>query len=449
MTIAAALDLLERQPPPGGEPDDRAQPDRPQQVVVIDQLEEVLTLDRNDTVGQTEFFRQLGSALRRGRRWALLSMREDHLGGLDKYKRYFQNELRATYRMDYLDEASALRAVQRPAAECGVDFQEKAARQLIADLRGVRADSVPDLPPADHARTGAWKPAGRSIRALGRNESNSRGGLVTVGRAARSGSRRQDPRTAGGPGQVTRSAPAAARAEPDEPVVYPYVEPVLLQVLCDSLWRILSKNSASFTEITEADLGKVKPYSTTLSKYYRHVVREAAGRDHETERAIRDWVEQHLVTKEGLRRPTRARPNVASPQDVMDRLQHRYLVRDDPRPGGTWWELSHDQLVQPAIDDNRAWRLANLPAWQVVADEWQRTGRPRDLLLQGADLRDALSAAKKLQLTLAEGDFLDESLRTAEEKGGRASLEYQRNWFRILMVLSVLLNLWLAYELWR
>jgi hypothetical protein len=96
MTIAAALDLLERQAPPGGEPDDRAQPDRAQpdraqQVVVIDQLEEVLTLDRNDTAGQTEFFRQLGSALRRGRRWALLSMREDHLGGLDKYKRYFQN----------------------------------------------------------------------------------------------------------------------------------------------------------------------------------------------------------------------------------------------------------------------------------------------------------------------------------------------------------------------
>ena len=112
------------------------------QLVVIDQLEEALTLDPNDRQGQRELFKQLGTALRRDRRWALLAIREDYLGGLDRYRQFFPNELRTTFRLDFLDEDAALRAIQLPAQEFGVTFTDEAAHQLVSDLRRVRAVSA-------------------------------------------------------------------------------------------------------------------------------------------------------------------------------------------------------------------------------------------------------------------------------------------------------------------
>jgi hypothetical protein len=43
------------------------------QLLVLDQLEEVLTLDPGDVKGRKEFFRQLGEALDHPRRWCLLA----------------------------------------------------------------------------------------------------------------------------------------------------------------------------------------------------------------------------------------------------------------------------------------------------------------------------------------------------------------------------------------
>jgi hypothetical protein len=444
MTIEGALDLFARLGPVGRDsrrwtatedhpaaatrPD--ARPQGPQQVVIIDQLEEALTLDPNDISGQAVFFRQLGQALRRGRRWALLSMREDHIGGIDKFKRYFHNELRTTYRLDYLDEKEALQAVVEPAAKRGVTFEEEAARQLVTDLRRVRADRTPELIP----RPGQADIRRRKGTGLALTTDRRSDGPAGARPAADHGARHvpvdiADPY--GGASQEWSS-------QSDE-LLYPYVEPVLLQVVCDSLWRILSKDR-NFSRITVTNLAEVRPYDTILSKYYRSVVRKAAGDDIDTERAIRDWVEEHLLTKQGLRRPTRALPHVDNPTEVLDVLQRRYLIRDDPRPGGTWWELAHDMLVPPVIQDNRAWQLSNLAAWQVVADEWYRTGRPRDLLLKNSDLREARWAARKGEVTAVEEEFLVESERVAEDEGQRARLLSQRNFFRTVMFLSLVLN---------
>jgi hypothetical protein len=399
ITIEEALDLFAAPDRPADAADGataqaEAAATQPQQFVVIDQLEEILTLSPDDLPGQTEFFRQLGAALRHGRRWAILAMREDYIGGIDKFRCYFQNELRATYRIDYLTEDSALRAVQRPAADHGVNFADDAARQLIADLRRVRAEIEADSLPTQDAKT-------------------SRG--------------------------ATRRM--ADQGPFDVRVVYPYVEPVLLQVVCDSLWRILTKRKTShFTEITLSDLDYVKPYNRALSQYYRHVVREAAGKDREVERAIRDWTERHLMTKQGLRRPTRTPPPVPNPEPVMDTLRNRYLIRDDPRPGGTWWELAHDMIVQPIVEDNQTWRLSHLYAWQVVADQWYRSGRDPGLLLKESELRDAWSTIPRHTLTKVEREFLSESRRSADEEGHRTRMKSQLTVLRLSLAASALLN---------
>ncbi|WP_246477488.1 ATP-binding protein [Actinokineospora xionganensis] len=109
-------------------------------VLVIDQLEEILTLDPTDRDATEEFFRQLGAALSDGTLFALLAVREDYMGGLDRYLRFLPGRLRARFRLDFLDHDEALAAVRRPAAEQRVSFVDGAAEKLVDRLARARVD---------------------------------------------------------------------------------------------------------------------------------------------------------------------------------------------------------------------------------------------------------------------------------------------------------------------
>jgi hypothetical protein len=87
-SISETLDLLATEPQP---------PE--QQLLILDRFEEILTLDPNDFSGQKDFFLQLGKALVNQDRWALIAMREDYMGGLDRFLRYVPGQLRATFRL--------------------------------------------------------------------------------------------------------------------------------------------------------------------------------------------------------------------------------------------------------------------------------------------------------------------------------------------------------------
>lgn len=50
------------------------------EVLILDQFEEILTLDPTDVPLKEAFFNQLGEVLRDHRRWALFAMREDYVG---------------------------------------------------------------------------------------------------------------------------------------------------------------------------------------------------------------------------------------------------------------------------------------------------------------------------------------------------------------------------------
>lgn len=103
-------------------------------VLIFDQFEEILSIDPTDWENQAVFFRELGEGLQDGRVWALVSMREDYIGGLDRFVRYMPGHLRTTYRLDFLDRAAAKVAIQRPARERGVEFADGAAAELVARL---------------------------------------------------------------------------------------------------------------------------------------------------------------------------------------------------------------------------------------------------------------------------------------------------------------------------
>jgi hypothetical protein len=124
--------------------------DRPP-VLVIDQLEEALTLDPTDWQTQQQFFRELGGVLASGGIWALLAMREDYMGGLARCLRLIPGHLRTRYRLDFLDPGEALAAIQKPAAGQGVTVTDEAAHALVDKLALAKVQSP--------EREAQWRPA--------------------------------------------------------------------------------------------------------------------------------------------------------------------------------------------------------------------------------------------------------------------------------------------------
>jgi hypothetical protein len=110
-------------------------------LLVIDQLEEVLTLDPTDWSAKERFFRELGAAVADEGLWVLLAMREDYMGGLDRYLRFVPGHLRARYRLDFLTHKEALAAIQKPAKAQDVTVTNAAAWALVEKLARTKVQS--------------------------------------------------------------------------------------------------------------------------------------------------------------------------------------------------------------------------------------------------------------------------------------------------------------------
>jgi WD40 repeat protein len=338
-------------------------------VLIIDQFEEILTVDPTDTGAKAEFFRQLGAVLADRERWILIAMREDHLAALDPFLHHLPNRLDARYRLDRLGPGAALDAIISPAdravgageKERGVGFQIAAAEQLVSDLRLVRVQQ-PD-------NTFDTKPG-------------------------------------------------------------PYVEPVHLQVVCKSLWE-MKENRTRSDPVSVDDIkalggtgagggpdGNLIGVDWVLAQYYRRKVKEAADQGKVGERRIRDWFEKRLITLTRSRQPVQRGEDeqygiTPAARDVLD---HAYLIREDIRGGTHWLELAHDRLIAPVLRDNVSWRLEKLHPFQRDAVIWHETGQV-GAVLGGSVLKEAeqWAAAHPDLLSPEDREFLDKSREHAEQ----------------------------------
>jgi hypothetical protein len=127
-------EYLERRRKVLSPPDEEPTPE----VLIVDQFEEILTLDPTDLTMKETFFAQLGDALRDHHRWVLISMREDYVASIDPYIRLLPNRLSARFRLDFLTPDPARAAMQEPARRGGVALSDAAAAKLVDDLRRVR-----------------------------------------------------------------------------------------------------------------------------------------------------------------------------------------------------------------------------------------------------------------------------------------------------------------------
>ena len=133
-----------------------------------------------------------------------------------------------------------------------------------------------------------------------------------------------------------------------------YVEAVQLQVVCYRLWNNLSADETTITEKHIASIGSV---NESLSAYYTDQVSKAKEKFNVPERIIREWFNNQLITKQGIRSQVMLEPEKSGGLDnqVIRFMESAHLVRAEKRAGSTWFELSHDRLIEPIRTDNEQW----------------------------------------------------------------------------------------------
>ncbi len=132
-----------------------------------------------------------------------------------------------------------------------------------------------------------------------------------------------------------------------------------------------------------------------------------------SERVIRDWFEHSLITDQSFRAQSFEFPHEHG-AEVLKALEDAYLIRADSRRGVNWYELTHDRMIAPVIENNAEWRESRLNPLQMRASEWEANGRPAGLLVTGEVLGDAETwASTSPDSTPVERDFVAAS-RVAE-----------------------------------
>jgi tetratricopeptide (TPR) repeat protein len=339
-------------------------------LLIFDQFEEVLTADPVDDKAKREFFVQLGRALRDRNRWSLFVIREDHAAALDPYLRFIPTRLSSTYRLDFLrindeeehGDEEVLAAIRNPAARAGVEFTVEAAKELVEDLRQIRVQQA----------DGTFE--------------------------RRPGS---------------------------------YVEPVHLQVVCRELWGCHADPAAITVEdlrslrVSDAASGETG-VDAVLARYYDKGVGRAAEKGHATERRVRNWCGQQLISPQGVRRSLLSgeERSWGVTAEALEVLKDAYLVRADQRQGIVYYELAHDRLIQPVRHANAAWRKLNPNPYVDQAALWRQGSENRaagagQLLLTGAALKKFEEWGQQHQEELEEvQDFLN-ACRAAEARRTR------------------------------
>ncbi len=151
--------------------------------------------------------------------------------------------------------------------------------------------------------------------------------------------------TAGAPGPAGRS-----------------VEPFHLQLICQRIEGIAAfKQQVSSGEIVVSfkDLGGEAALAETLESFYTDAIRSVPGRH--LRGAVRILCEQYLISPEGRRLSVEEREllrQLKLPRETLSQLVERRLLRTDRRSDSTYYELSHDALVQPVLASRRLQALA-------------------------------------------------------------------------------------------
>ena len=253
--------------------------------------------------------------LRHPHRWALFAIREDYLGGLDRYLPLLPSRLDNTFRL--------IRSI------CNPRVVQSSSRRFTPARRLPR--------PRSCAWSTTYAPSSRAGRAMSLRSSedyissryNSRLYAFACGK------------------WWSERSPDGAQAASPPPV-----------------------------PITEEDVGALGNVTEALADYYTESIARVADTP-ASERNIREWFDRRLITPQGLRSQVLKGDEQGLDDSVIEHLVDSYLIRKDDRRGIVWFELAHDPLIfQPIRASNAQWFETTLELFQSRRPCGARKGNP-------------------------------------------------------------------------
>ena len=133
-----------------------------------------------------------------------------------------------------------------------------------------------------------------------------------------------------------------------------YVEPVQLQVVCQSLWQNLPSD---VTVITSDHLQEFGDVEEAIRSFYEKAIEIAMRKTGLRESDLRDWFNNKLITPAGTRGTVfKGKDRTEGiPNSVVEELETQHIIRAELRAGAHWYELTHDQLIEPIRKSNEVW----------------------------------------------------------------------------------------------
>jgi hypothetical protein len=181
-----------------------------------------------------------------------------------------------------------------------------------------------------------------------------------------------------------------------------FVEPVQLQVVCQSLWENLpaewkigpNASSDGSRLITAEYIERFGDVDNALASYYdRSVERAAAASEGKIgEGELRRWFGTALITPTGTRGLAfRGAPGASwrIPGLALKELEEAHVIRREDRSGTITHELTHDRFIEPIQKSNHKWLAGYQDAERIRAKLEEYVKRESDELLDEVELREA------------------------------------------------------------
>jgi hypothetical protein len=217
-----------------------------------------------------------------------------------------------------------------------------------------------------------------------------------------------------------------------------FVEPVQLQVVCQSLWENLEedwKNGSPASSqaprlITPDFVGRYGDVNHALAHYYDRSVEKAAAEGNIGEGELRRWIDTALITPTGTRglafRGASGAPGTI-PGLALKCLEEAHVIRREERGGTITHELTHDRFIEPVQKSNKAWLADYDAAEKIRAKLEERAAQDPDEILDELALREAeeylTSPAAKILGATPEARLLVTRSRKQLEEAKRRQAE--------------------------
>ena len=205
-----------------------------------------------------------------------------------------------------------------------------------------------------------------------------------------------------------------------DPQLGEFVEPLQLQLVCYQLWENLRESPQANITVEDVDIrGNV---DNALGIFYEDVIASVVQSQQISEIELRNWCEDQLITEAKTRNLLIKGEETTAGlgNEIVELLAAKSLIRSFSRAGSVWYELVHDRLIDPILQNNQQWRSQVLVQAAII---WNKSGRPESKLFVGPQLEDVLKSVDETETTpdplvvefLRQSEALNDRLIAEEE----------------------------------